>query len=165
VGLFRLHPVKALLRSDRWAVAEARTPSGPALLRYRTPVLSSHEVNGYGHVLKIVWAYAPEDSAELPTRAQSEEMEAFEDRFCEAVEGDAHAILTAVLTLDGARQWVFYTGDIPECGRRLEAMPQEEEPYPIELTTESDPSWSYLRDEILKRVPWREHGASEVLTP
>jgi hypothetical protein len=31
-------------------------------------------------------------------------------------------------------------------------MPQNDEPYPLELTTEKDPSWEYLRDEILKVV-------------
>jgi hypothetical protein len=50
---------------------------------------------------------------------------------------------------------VFYTRDVRECGKRLEAMPQETEPYPLELTTEDDPEWRYLRDEILKQVPWK----------
>ena len=62
-------------------------------------------------------------------------MEAFENRFCQAVEHDAHAVLAAVLTFDGARQWVIYTSDVQECGARLEAMPQEPEPYPLELTS------------------------------
>jgi hypothetical protein len=36
-------------------------------------------------------------------------------------------------------------------------MPQEEEPYPIELTTRDDPDGSYLHDEILKTVDWQQH--------
>ena len=57
------------------------------------------------------------------------------------------------LTFDGARQWVFYTSNVGECGARLEAMPQEAELYPLELTTEKDPAWRYLSEEILKQVP------------
>jgi hypothetical protein len=58
-----------------------------------------------------------------------------------------------VLTFDGARQWVFYSGDVGECGRRLEAMAQNAEPYPIEIDAFDDPTWQYLRTQILKGVP------------
>ena len=148
--------VLELLKQDRWSMAEVPTQSGIALIRYRTPVLSGSDVKGYGHVLKIVWGYASEGSGAMPSQEQSEAMGSFEGRFCDAVECDAHAVLTAVLTFDGARQWVYYTGDVPECGARLEGMPQEAEPYPLELTTEEDPEWSYLRDRILKGVPWKK---------
>ena len=56
-------------------------------------------------------------------------MRVFEDRLCDAWEHDAIAVLTAVLTFDGARQWVFYTADTEQCGSRLNAMPQEQERY------------------------------------
>jgi hypothetical protein len=141
------------MNRDVWDVAEVRTDSGLALLRYRTPVLGGHHVEGFERVLKIVWTFAEEGAGALPSTQQSEQMKLFEDRFCQAVEHDARAVLTAVLTFDGARQWVFYTGDVGECGARLEAMPQEAEPYPLELTTDMDPAWHYLSEEILKQVP------------
>lgn len=146
-----------LLRRDQWDIAEVRTDGGVALIRYRTPVLSRRQVEGYDRVLKIVWAFSPDGTGALPTDEESARMKVFEDRFCEAVEHDGHAVLTAVLTFDGARQWVFYTGDVRECGARLEAMPQEAEPYPLELTTEQDPGWRYLHEEILKQVPWTDY--------
>lgn len=31
-------------------------------------------------------------------------------------------------------------------------MPQEAEPYPLELTTEKNPAWRYLSETILKQV-------------
>ncbi len=104
-------------------------------------------------MLKIVWPYAAENSGAMPATDDSELMAEFENRFCDAVEHDATAILTAVLTFDGARQWVFYTRDVQECGERLNTMPQNDEPYPLELTTEPDPDWRYLREEILTLVP------------
>lgn len=33
-------------------------------------------------------------------------------------------------------------------------------PYPIELTTEEDPAWEYLRDVILGSVDWQHHQAA-----
>jgi hypothetical protein len=152
------NPVSDLLKADRWSIAEILNNSDIAIgmIRYRTPVLSGREAQGYHKVLKVVWRYEPEDSGELPSTEQSTRMGVFEDRFCGAVEHDALAALVAVLTFDGARQWVFYTGDVRECGARLNAMPQEAEPYPLKLTSEADPEWRYLRDEILKQVPWQE---------
>jgi hypothetical protein len=141
------------LRKDRWTLVEGENDHGPFLLRYRTPVLEPPDTRGYGRILKIIWAYADEGTGALPGAEDSEQMAEFEDRFCEAVEHDATAILTAVLTFDGARQWVFYTGDVQECGERLNNMPQNDEPYPIELTAEPDPDWRYLRKKILKVVP------------
>jgi hypothetical protein len=68
------------------------------------------------------------------------ELVEFEDRFFAAVELDATAILAAVLTFDGARQWVYYTGDVQGRGERLNNMPQSDEPNPLELTTAAHPS-------------------------
>ncbi|HYV38627.1 MAG TPA: DUF695 domain-containing protein [Gemmataceae bacterium] len=145
--------VTEVLRNDRWVGVQGENAAGPFLLRYRIPVLAPSDTKGYEHVLKIVWAYADENSEAMPKVDDSEKMAVFENRFCEAVEHDRTAILTAVLTFDGARQWVFYTGNIDECGERLRNMPQNDEPYPLELTTERDPGWNYFRKIILAVVP------------
>jgi len=144
--------VARLLSDDRWSLADGYTNSGPYTIRFRTPVLAPSDTTGYDKLLTIVWPYADEGTGALPTSENNAAFEQFENRLCEAIEHDAHAVLTVVLTFDGARQWVVYTSDFRECGHRLEAMPQNEEPYPIELNVRSDPEWNYLRDEILKRV-------------
>lgn len=149
--------VQNILRHDAWAGSEGELESGPFILRFRTPVASPGATHPYEHLLHVIWAYADEDSGTLPTDADSEAMQEFEDRLCEAWEHDALAILTAVLTFDGARQWVFYTQEVAECEERLNAMAQGDEPYPIELTTEPDPDWSYLRDDILGSTDYAEY--------
>jgi hypothetical protein len=145
--------VSAVLAADKWALAKASAETAPLVLRYRTPILGPDGVDGYHRVLRILWPYAAEDSGAMPATAVSEDMGQFEDRLCDVLEIDAHAFLAAVLTFDGARQWVFYTADVGECGRRLEGMPQNDEPYPIEIDAFDDPTWQYLRTQILKRVP------------
>jgi hypothetical protein len=145
--------VSAVLAADRWALAKAKAEAGPLVLRYRTPILGPDNVEGYHRVLRILWPYEAEDSGAMPSTSESAEMGQFEDRLCGVLEVDAHAFLAAVLTFDGARQWVFYTADVGECGRRLEGMPQNAERYPIEIDAFDDPTWQYLRTQILKRVP------------
>lgn len=140
------------LRADVWSMASGELEAGAFVLRFRTPVLGPTNVEGFSRVLRVVWSYAPVDSDAMPTASDSNAMGQFEDRLCAAFEHDAHAYLAAVLTFDGARQWVFFTSDVPECGRRLHQMPQEVEPYPIKLDAFDDPEWSYLHDTILRNV-------------
>jgi hypothetical protein len=149
-----LSPIEQLLKDDHWTLAEVGNPTGPALVRYRSPVLGPTGVDGFHHLVTVVWAYDAEGSGAMPAGETSKEMERFEEHLCDAVEHDAHAVLTAVLTFDGARQWVYYTRDVGDFGQRLSVIPDfYGKPYPIELTTDEDPTWSYLREQILRRVP------------
>ena len=152
--------VSRLIKEDIWSLItrEGDEEFGPSLLRFRTPVLGPRDTLGYSQRLRILWAYAEENSGELPSDEETAALEQFENRLCAALEHDDHAALVAVLTFDGARQWVFYTKDHRECGQRIEAMPQNEEPYPIEMDACTDPEWSYLRDEILKNVDRKLFG-------
>lgn len=144
--------VAKLLKDDMWTLAEVDTDLGIAFIRFREPVLGRGQVGDYVHRLSVTWIYADENSGAHPSDEQDGKLAIFENRLCEVLEHDGHAVLTAVLTFDGARQWVFYTRNIPECGRRINEMPHDDGRYPIELTSDLDPDWSYLRDEILRRV-------------
>ncbi len=144
--------VAELLKDDRWSVAHGVAGIAPYIIRFRMPVLSPPDTAGYPERLTIFWPYAEESSGALPSDADTAALEEFEERLCAALEHDGHAIVTAVLTFDGARQWVVYTSDFRKCGERIGAMPQNKEPYPIDMEAANDPDWKYLRDEILKRV-------------
>ncbi len=122
-------------------------------------MLDSDETSDHANQLLVIWSYAEEGTGALPSGGEQERMDVLEDRLCEAWERDSLAVLTAVLTFDGARQWVFYTSNVETCGIRLDDMPKETEPYPIELTTEHDPGWDYLREKILSLAGWQEHQA------
>lgn len=134
---------------DMWAVAEGTHHGKPLLIRFRQELRSITDLTGYPLLLQITWPFAETDGTGLPDDPASSHMELFENRIAEAFERDCHAVLTAVITNDGSRQWLFYTSDIEECGRRLTDMPQERERYPIELTAEDDPCWTYLREKVL----------------
>ena len=149
--------VSQVLRHDAWAGSDGIRNGIPFIIRFRIPVVLPDEGGSHDQKLAVLWGYADEGSGDMPDESESEAMGTFENRLCSAWENDALAFLAAVLTYDGARQWVFYTRDVAECGRRLHEMPQEQDPYPIELTTEPDPRWEYLHEQILRTVSWREH--------
>jgi Family of unknown function (DUF695) len=143
-----------LISWDHWAIAETAAPPRLGIIRFRTPVLGSDQVKGYPRCLRILWAYADEGSGALPDDPTTQRLQTFENRLVEALERDAVAVLTAVLTFDGARQWVFYTADGNRCAARIEELPREQDPYPIDIDVFDDPEWRYLRDEILATVPY-----------
>jgi Family of unknown function (DUF695) len=142
-------PIETLLNSDRWSVISGNAGEALFVLRYRTPVLRADQVGAFPNLLRCLWAYDPEGQATLPSEKVEIRMRAFEDDLCAAWEGNNVAVLTAVLTLDGARQWVFYTSDVAACGELLNSMPHEQERYPIELDARVDPEWLYLRENVI----------------
>lgn len=138
-----------LIKHDHWASVTGEAEGGPYFVRYREPLLEPPDVKAYPRCLRVVWAYDDPGSGSLPADQDSDRMRVFEDRLCTAWEDDAVAVLTGVLTFDGARQWVFYTANVQECAARLNSMPQEQDRYPIELDVFDDVEWEYLRNEIV----------------
>ncbi len=84
----------------------------------------------------------------LASREELEPMQAFENRFIDATEPKEIAILTAVLTGRGEREFVIYTQSKEGFVQALTHMPQEQERYPIEIHAENDSSWSYYHNEV-----------------
>ena len=123
--------------------------AGGFTLRYRPDLTPSES---HSSLLRIIWMYADENAGVMPSDEDSAEMAEFEDLLVDALEADNLAILTAALTFDGARQWVWYTGDVPKCGERINSLPATVDPYPIEIDTLSDPKWEYLYETILGPV-------------
>jgi len=141
-----------LIRRDVWSVADGERADGPVVIRFRSYLPSPTQAHEYEWLLVACWAYADEGTGAMPSKETMKEMEEFEERLCGALERDALAVLTAILTFDGARQWVFYTHDVDSCGERINSMPQNVEPYPIELSARPDPEWRYLHDGILNGI-------------
>lgn len=61
---------------------------------------------------------------------------------------DDLAHLLATLTLDGSRQWAFYTSDGHACAHRVSRLTCEAKCRPIEMIAGSDSSWSFIRTGI-----------------
>jgi hypothetical protein len=146
--------VQELLQSDTWSIAEGETPDGPVVIRFRSPVLKGEQTGDFSTLITVAWVYGEEGSGLMPSDEQTEAMDGFEARLYELWEKSGLAVLTAILTFDGARQWVWYAASFDRCIDLLEKMPEESQPYPLELDTEEDPHWGYLNDEILVGIEY-----------
>ena len=138
-----------LLNRDEWTLVKGDTDERYYLFRFRTPLPEPEMTGDFLHLLRCIWEYAPESSGEMPSPEVTEDLQLFENRLCEAWELGSVAVLAAVLTFDGVRQWIFYTCNAKECVRLLNEMPQNKESYPIQLDTREDPNWSYVREQII----------------
>lgn len=142
--------IETLLNDTGWKTSDVQTPNGPGTLRYRAAVPPPSERAGYHSLLIAIWSYADEGSGEMPDTPTTVEMDRFEMLLRKAVEADGQALLAAVQTFDGVRQWTFYTRDVDEFAKRLGAMPNYHgQHYPIELATDEDPNWKYLLEHVV----------------
>ncbi len=142
-----MNELETIVSEDQWAVAEGIHNDLPLMIRFRNKLVSGINVSKHPRVIKIYWEYAEHQSG-MPSKRDSELMEKFENRMVDALESDLAGVLTAVITTNGSREWVYYVKSVDEFGSRLHNMPQEKEPYPIQIETEVDSGWGYFFDQV-----------------
>lgn len=142
-----------MIDTNQWAFIAGKVEAGTFTVRFRKPDLWPEDTGIYSHRLTVTWPYAEGGTGAMPDDADDKAMRVFEERLIKAWEHDYTALLTAVVTFDGTRQWIFYARDVDECRKRIGEMQQEVKSYLIELITDEDPAWRYLKS-ILFLVPW-----------
>ena len=140
--------IEEIVQRDIWSVAEGSHNELPLIIRFREEFKDRPDVSCYPHRLIVSWKYAEGESG-LPSGELSFELGQFEDYLVEALESDLVAVLSAVITNAGERQWIFYTKNLDSCQTRINALPQVGEPYPLHLTAEPDSEWEFLYDGVL----------------
>lgn len=120
--------------------------------RWPMSLLQPFAFNWRGVSCRVIWPYDEEGKGTLPDHETGERLREFEALLSATLENDARAIVAAVVTFDGARQWVAYTTDSAECTRRMQLIFGDGSRFPLDIDAFPDPSWSYLRDEVLLRV-------------
>lgn len=140
--------VKAIVAKDIWTLSEGTHNNKPLIIRFREQFQAKPDVSGYPKRLMVTWTYDGGPFG-MPDTEASDKMRKFEDRLIAAVETDLNAVLTAVITNDNKRTWVYYASSTATFGERLTKMPQEEKRYPITIEASDDKDWNYLHQEIL----------------
>jgi len=130
-----------------WTIAEGHTGEYPFQVRFRS-IPADLPRSHFPQRLNIFWSMSEPDDRGYPSSEELVRLHAFEDRLVAAVEGDDFSVLCVVLTGRGEREFVFYTPDPQEFVQRLTQMPQEDEPYPIEIHANDDEDWEYYENEV-----------------
>lgn len=131
-----------IIKNDKWTVTEGTLGEHIMFLRYRHEISQSIDLTKFPKAIHIFWDFES-NSAGMPSGHISDKMKLFEDRLVDALENEIAGMLTAIITKEGTRHWLYYVRDTNTFSEKLHSMPQEEEPYPIEIEAYTDPSWDY----------------------
>lgn len=136
-----------IIQNNIWSAADGKHNDLPLKLRFRREVMEKPDTSEYPKLVRLYWVYEGLDDG-LPGNMDLEQMNIFENDISRMVEHDASAILVAVITNDGQREWIFYARDMQNFAERLMNLKQDNY-YPVELTSRSDPEWNFLYQELL----------------
>ncbi len=136
-----------IIKNDQWAVAEGTHNDLPLMIRFRNKLSFGRSTSNHPQLIRIYWDYTSHESG-MPSTDDSQSMEVFENRLVEALETDLSGVLAAAITTNGYREWVWYCQSTEIFAEKLHNMPQEADPYPIEIEAESDPEWDYFFNQV-----------------
>lgn len=132
--------------SASWNIAEGQRNNQPISIRYRPDLGYLFGNEKYTQRLIIFWDYNQEDSSELPSSAQMDNMRNFEDAIVKTLDNDRLAIFVLTYMHSGAREWHFYVSDVEEVGSRINEALFSFSKLPIELQVLDDPTWEKLNE-------------------
>jgi Family of unknown function (DUF695) len=75
---------------DQWSVAQGEKNGKPLLIRYRSERPKGVEARGFPFLLSATWSYQPNEFG-LPSAAEMESMDKFEDALASSLEGSQTA--------------------------------------------------------------------------
>ncbi|MGF1713162.1 DUF695 domain-containing protein, partial [Vibrio kagoshimensis] len=136
-----------IINNDHWAVAEGKYNDLPLMIRFRDKLMPHLGISNYPKLIQVYWNYSVHESG-MPSKVDSAAMEIFENRLVDSLETDMSGVLSSAITTNGYREWVFYCKSTDVFAEKLHNIPQEMEPYPIEIEAVHDPKWDYYFNEV-----------------
>ncbi|MCD9029572.1 DUF695 domain-containing protein [Luteimonas sp. BDR2-5] len=127
-----------------WVIARTETEDGLSVLRLKN-IEDQFDFNAFPERLNVIWDFQEPTQAGTPSPSESEAMERFEDRICGRIEEDGESILCMVFTEPGYREYVFYSRSTDDFLSALNTIPQERQPYPIEIQHETDQGFGFYQ--------------------
>lgn len=113
----------------------------PVVFRVRNRFPQDLEPVRYPHLIAMIWQYQSDNDTQLPSNADADRMSAFEDQMTAAIQAPGQAVLTAIVTGTGVREWQWYSRDPDESLLLINAALAGQELPPVEFAGDPDPSW------------------------
>lgn len=128
--------------AGEWATATGDEDGKPVLYRVRIGRPEGLDPEEYPHQITVLWTYEPGPDG-LPTSDVLARMEEFEKLLGSVLQPQLAAVMVAVVTGTGVREWMWYARDPEKCADLVKAAvgDVEEFPYPVEFTGLEDPTW------------------------
>lgn len=140
--------VESQVIQSRWGLAIGEDQQSPVIVRYLQEP-GSDEVGGrFNQRIRIQWQYEAMMANGMPTRDQSHQMDIFEGALLKMLEHADKGLLTAVVTQDGAREWLMVVADPKSAVSLVEKLASTVEEGKVTIDTRSDSNWGDLTELI-----------------
>ena len=133
--------IQLVTEDDIWTAAEGENDGTPFILRYRPNLQDFLTTKKYNKRLVLIWLYDSDNSSLMPSNEEMELMEEVENSLVDILEKDVQSVLAFVYTGQNQKEWHWYSSNIEETGKRLNAALAGFDKLPIELSSEDDPDW------------------------
>lgn len=134
--------------SGDFVVAVGDENGCPVIFRVRNRFPHNLEPATFHHLIAMIWQYQSDNDMQLPSTADADQMSLFEDRMTAAIQSPGQALLTAIVTGTGVREWQWYSRDPDESLRLINAALAGQEVPPVEFAGDPDPSWEAYKRAI-----------------
>lgn len=132
----------------RWQTAPLRDGR---LLRFREDLADGASAAARPFVVRLLWPFAQSASG-APGAPELGAMDRFAGRLEAAAEEVDAGILTAEVTGEGAREWVWACASAATLGGLVNALMHEFEDVRLDVEPAHDPAWGHLRSLLAARV-------------
>jgi Family of unknown function (DUF695) len=130
---------------DEWDILEGTHNGGPMIVRLRSGLRASAGHKDFGIQIGVAVPLKDPSSNGLPTTGEDHQLGTIEARLSRDLESSGRAVLAAVITTSGMREFVFYSGSkdwIQDWANGLQATTDT---HQIQVLSQSDPKWSVYR--------------------
>lgn len=135
------------MATDRWWSTPMEGNAGNTVIVTGHDNLDRMRESGkYPHLVRVSWDYnaAPDG---MPDDIDADLMGQAADLLEEEFRRDKSALIAAIVTGEGRRDWIFYAHSLPIFGKVFNrALEPLEQTIPFVITAESDPDWSEYLD-------------------
>ena len=124
-----------------WSTATATRPSDGHVIVYRfiSEFVPNFSKSDYPERVTIRWSY--ESSTGLPSTAERQSMDQFEDLLAPVAEVDSLGSLVLVSTGNNRREWTYYIRSRETFLNKLDFAVRSQKQFPILIDIASDPEW------------------------
>lgn len=131
----------------RWWTAPMEGESGKTVMvTARDYMDKTIESGKLPYLVRVAWRYNALPDG-MPEPADAELMGRVNDAFEEVLRKDKSAVLVAVITGEGQRDWLFHTHSLTIFNKLFNrALADIEETIPFEIEARSDPDWEEYRE-------------------
>lgn len=125
-----------------WSTAVSTRPADgrQIIFRFIQEFEPAFSRSAYPDRVVLVWRYKSESG--MPSRAERESMDQFEDLLSPGLQQDLLASLVLVSTGNDLREWTYYTRSEKEFMVKLNATLRQNARLPVEVYAAKDPKWS-----------------------